>query len=130
MDLQVGIALLVRINDVVDETLFGIEPPGSLRTEAHVVILSARDELGRALAVPEPVETAAGIDQSVDLEIGGMQQETDHGVIVVQFRVAGNDGARRLEHPVFRGLAAAGGQEDRRGKGNEGKVFHQCLLFL
>ena len=119
--LQVGIAGSIGIDDVVDETLLRIETPGSLGTQAHVVVLGARNELRSPLSVAQPMETAAGIDQAVDLIVRGVQQETDHGVVVIQFRVAGHDGARCPEDPVFRGAGATDREQSRQYPDN---LFH------
>ncbi len=120
MDFQVRIALLVGIEDTIDK-IYGVGFPTvrlhRAMIEARTVVLAAWMEIFRSLSITGPVELAARLHKALNVEVGGMQDETDHGVVVVELRIAGHYGPglglRSLGHL---GLRLAGPHEQTRGR--------------
>ncbi len=95
MDLKIGIRLSIGINDVIDEAFFRIPTPGSARTEIQTIaiVFAIRNDQGLPCSVAGSMELAAGIDQTFDLVSVGHQDVPDHGIVVAEFRVGGDDNA-------------------------------------
>src|SRR5262245_1075174 len=61
---------------------------------AHARVFAPGDVLGRSLAITPEMNAGAAIDETLDREVGAVQQRTDHRVDVVEFGVVGEHDAR------------------------------------
>src|SRR6185312_4812533 len=97
MDLQIGVALRVGVDDGVDEIGVGgfFRPaPGCAGALAGTSVFTAWNILRGSFAIAFPVPHAAHVDQAFDLEIREVEDGADEGVVVVKLGIGGDDDSR------------------------------------
>ena len=122
VDLEVVVHLRVALHGTGDVQLV-VRGPAPLRTRAYAaqpeaVVFAAGLPPARAPAVALPVKGAAGVDQTLGVEVGAAQQIAHHRVLVVQLWVGRDDRPQslvtiaRLRHRHQRGECQHSGQGD------------------
>jgi hypothetical protein len=83
VDHEVRVTVGIGVDGVVNETLSWRPAPGALGR----VVLTIREEELCSLVIPAPMESTAGVDQTFDLDLVAVEQQTDQRVEIVEFWV-------------------------------------------
>src|SRR6185503_3575345 len=95
MHFKVRVYFFISFDSIINKALVLSPAPGRARTgiQAETRIFPPGDIPFGAFSVSFPMETAAGINKPLYIQIAAIQQKTYQRIVIVQFRVGGNNNA-------------------------------------